>query len=320
MSEAVLDFDPDTLPWIDRDDADVDGYVEQLKSDLQHWREKGYVIFRNACSHELIDKFLGDCEELFRDRQKYPSVLARMVRKENPITSVADMTDQDVQRVGNRLIDFHMFSVAGKQLIMAPRIVDFLHAVFRDQVVAMQSLTFKNSSEQALHQDFAFVVSRNVSHLAASWIALEDVHEDAGPLALYPGSHRIKKFDWGNGIFKTPSSTAPPEAFRAHIEAEVNRLNLEREIFMAKKGDVLIWHSALAHEGTRQKDRTRTRYSLVAHYTSEPYWPEEAYTPRAHASYPGPLRRPPVAPKRHYCNGAFTFGNPVYPEHDDIFP
>ena len=62
----------------------------------------------------------------------------------------------------------------------------------------MQSLTFIYGSEQRLHQDFLYVVAKIPSHLAAAWIALEDVHPEAGPLFYFP-VNRLPKFDFGTG-------------------------------------------------------------------------------------------------------------------------
>jgi hypothetical protein len=41
---------------------------------------------------------------------------------------------------------------------------------------------------------------------------------------------------------------------------------LKTERFMAKKGDVLIWHADLMHGGAKIEDPERTRKSLVAHF------------------------------------------------------
>jgi hypothetical protein len=41
---------------------------------------------------------------------------------------------------------------------------------------------------------------------------------------------------------------------------------LKTETFMAKKGDVLIWHADLMHGGVPIQDPRQTRKSLVAHF------------------------------------------------------
>jgi ectoine hydroxylase-related dioxygenase (phytanoyl-CoA dioxygenase family) len=316
MQNAQLDFDPETLPWIDRPDADVDGYVSDLTAKLKQWREDGFVVFPGAVSNELIERYLADWDGLLQNNSKY-SILVRSRSK--GIVPVRQLTEAELNEVGLRLIDFHINSVTAKELALLRVVVDFLRIVFQEEIVAMQSLTFKYSSEQGLHQDYAFVVPRNPSHLAASWIALEDVHPDAGPLVYYAGSHRIPKFDWGNGLFLTPESTLREDSFERHIQTEVDRLGLKREVFAPKKGDVFLWHSALAHEGSKVKNRELTRKSFVTHYTSAPSFDLEVYTACRLATYPEELRNPPVQPTRYCYNGAYVYGDPVHPEYDDLF-
>ncbi|MDE2178127.1 MAG: hypothetical protein KGJ50_07450, partial [Xanthomonadaceae bacterium] len=56
----------ESRPWIDREFADVHGYVEKvsgrarhdLQRKLQEWRERGVVIFERAVDVSLIDALL----------------------------------------------------------------------------------------------------------------------------------------------------------------------------------------------------------------------------------------------------------------------
>src|SRR5262249_30920636 len=153
---------------------------------------------------------------------------------------------EDLEGHHVRIMDFHNNSIAGKKLMLDRTIVSFLEYIFRDQVVAMQTLTYKYSSQQGAHQDYAYVVAEIPSHLAASWIALEDVHPDAGPLAYYPGSHGIRKFNFGKGFVWTPESSPDGHVkFSEHILSECRRMGLKEQLFLPKKGDVFIWHAAL---------------------------------------------------------------------------
>ena len=69
--------------------------------------------------------------------------------------------------------------------------------------VVMQSLTFQKGSEQPVQVDSPYVrCQAKLAHLAANWISLEHVSPQSGPLAYYPGSHRVEIsgfFDWGVG-------------------------------------------------------------------------------------------------------------------------
>jgi ectoine hydroxylase len=45
----------------------------------------------------------------------------------------------------------------------------------------------------------------------------------------------------------------------------IREKNLERKIFIAKKGDVFIWHTNLIHGGMPVKNTALTRKSMVIH-------------------------------------------------------
>ena len=150
------------------------------------------------------------------------------------------------------------------------------------------------------------MVSSIPSHLAASWIALEDVSPEAGPLSYYPGSHTIRKFDWGNGMFLTPESSHDENDFARHIEAECRQMNLREEVLLARKGDVFVWHAALAHRGNPATRSGLTRKSFVTHYSS------------VHG-YPRDRRSPETEPIKYPLNGGLVYGDPRWPEEENTF-
>jgi ectoine hydroxylase-related dioxygenase (phytanoyl-CoA dioxygenase family) len=146
------------------------------------------------------------------------------------------------------------------------------------------------------------------SQLAAAWIALEDVHPDAGPLAYYPGSHRIPKFDWGNASGLIYSSDAPRNEldFRDHIDNECARKGLKREVVVPRKGDVFLWHGALAHAGSPVRNPALTRRSFVVHYSSHT------------ANPPTPRRRRSKEPRWYEASGARIYAHPDPTYEEDV--
>lgn len=311
-SRGELAFPDALVPWLDREDADVEAYVRSLPAqptghdlaaDLHRWRTDGYVLFEQAISHALIDQYLADLEELIEHHERYDVLINHHVRG---IAAARDLSAEELRHPRLRFMDFHNASVAGKKLALARPVVSFLSHVFREPVVAMQTLTFLRGSQQEEHQDYAYVVSGNPSHLAASWIALEDVHEDAGPLTYYPGSHRIPKFDFGDGMFLTPTSPRREADFLAHIRAQCAERGLREQRFLARKGDVFVWHGALAHRGSPVKDPERTRLSLATHYSSA-------------SAYPRDRRDFDAAPECYSHNDAFVYGDPLRPQTENVF-
>jgi len=312
------EFEYNTLPWIDKKNADIKGFVTQyvrnknlsydLADKLEFWRKNGYVILEQSIATEWLNQLWSEVEELFEHNEKYQIKVQ---------VDLPEYTGRAVQEARNlpkdvlngkhiKLMDFHNSSVIAKKIMLHNNIVSFLEAVFDEKVVAMQSLLFKWGSQQPTHQDFAYVVSENPSHLAASWIALEDIHVDSGPLIYYPGSHTNKKFDFGNGIFYKHESEHDPNDFANYIEANCERLGQKRETLLIKKGDVLIWHAALAHGGDAIHNEALTRKSFVSHYSSI-----NAYQHHRQAPHDTPVR--------HTYNGADVFAHPILEDHEDIF-
>jgi ectoine hydroxylase-related dioxygenase (phytanoyl-CoA dioxygenase family) len=279
----------------------------ELRARLLHWHQMGYVTFKRLIHPKLLDAYRADVDQLLRERRS-----AVMMRVEGygdlgyGDFHVRDATEEMLKTRHLRVMDFHNLSVAAKKIAMRPAIVDFLRHVFRDTPVAMQSLTFIHGSEQATHQDYAFVIASIPSHLAATWVALEDIHPDSGPLAYYPGSHTLPKFDWGNGLFWNSSSTHNDLDFARHIEGEAARMGLRREVFLANKGDVFVWHGSLAHGGSPVNDENLTRWTLVTHYSSA-------------AGYPRDRRDPAGQPIAIKVNGGLVYGEPRWPEEEDSF-
>lgn len=311
-----LEFDADTLPWLDRPHADVAGYVRglpaaerarapQLATQLLHWRQHGYLVLPGLIPLALIDALLADIDELLRTREQYG---VEVLVEGLGARAIKDLSDEALQHPHLRYLNLHCASIAAKKIMLQRDIVAFMGHVLRDRIVALQSLTFMRGSEQWMHQDYTFVACGLPSHLGAAWIALEDVHPDAGPLAYYPGSHTIPKFDWGNASGLIYSSDAPRNEidFRDHIDNACARAGLQREVVLPKKGDVFLWHGALAHGGSPVRDPALTRRSFVVHYSSQ-------------TANPRPPHQPEGELRWHEYNGARVAAHPTLTDEEDVF-
>ena len=269
-------------PWIDEPGASIDEYVRtvstrptayDLKEKLEHWREHGIVVFERAVQPSLIESLLSDVECLVDHPTDYElSVDLGGGSSYVPIKQLSrsDLLQRDRLKVNN----LHQISKAAVRCALNKYATSFLSHVFGDIPCVEQSLFFIKGSQQPIHLDYPYVKhQQHIANLAASWVALEDVHEDSGPLEYYCGSHMPEKmpfFDWGGGsITYEADSVENPNTFVAYLQSETQRLEIQPRVFLPKKGDMLIWHGYLAHGGTPIKDQRRTRKSLVTHYTSK---------------------------------------------------
>jgi len=281
-------------PWIDEPDASIEKYVNSLarpedydlKAQLQHWRDHGIVIFENAVDPQAIDRLLADVDYLTRHPSEFDITVETRGQLHRPIKeiSTAELLERDRLKINN----LHFISRSALRVALNRFISSFLHHIFQDNPCILQSLFFVKGSQQPIHLDYPYVrCQQHIANLAASWVALEDVHADSGPLAYYCGSHtpdKVPFFDWGNGsILMEPDSKKEPQQFSDYLTLRMQELEIKPRIFLPKKGDILIWHGYLAHAGTAIKDPALTRKSYVTHYTSKGSYPPLHKFPNADA-------------------------------------
>ena len=296
-------------PWIDHGDCSIADYLGQvaqpedynLKEKLEGWREHGVVIFEQAVDPSLLDALQEDLEYLIDHSSEFEVLIAH-AGQQKPVSAFdrAALTRMDRLKFCN----IQTVSRAAAQLSLTRCVTSFLSHIFKDAPCVLQSLFFNRGSQQPLHLDYPYVrTQRHLACMAASWIPLEDIHADAGPLAYYCGSQRpeiLPFFDWGDGnIVMDENARRQPMEFSHYLSAEMARLGIKPKIFLPKRGDVLIWHAYLAHEGTAIRNPSLTRKSYVTHYTPL-------------ASYP-PLHMRPNAIAEGHCrheNGGYAFDFP----------
>ena len=108
-----------------------------------------------------------------------------------------------------------------------------------------------------------------LGYLTATWLALESVGPDNGPLYYYPGSHKLpyimnSDFDHGGSWLRIGSNANA--RYEQRIEQLVEDHKLTKESFHAEAGDLLIWHANLLHGGEAIRRAGSTRKSMVVHY------------------------------------------------------
>lgn len=296
-------------PWIDAPNETFEIELKKRKvagvvdptseARLRHFREHGFLILEQAVPHPLIDKALDDVESAWSD---LPPVSVLNSSLGLPVLMREMTLVPDFRSTSVRYLDFHNTSDAAAEIMMLPQILRFAELCFGEQVAAMQTPLFENGTQQRSHQDFAYVHSLRPPCLMGAWVALEDARPDAGPLFYWDRSHRaVPKYVFADGSVLAEGNGQHVRDFEAYLERACQELGLERLIFTPKKGDMLVWHSALVHGGMPRKDLSLTRKSIVSHYTTQ-------------SAYPYDRRRPNDPPIRCERNGGVYYGL-ARPEH-----
>jgi hypothetical protein len=174
-------------------------------------------------------------------------------------------------RYRNKLMFAFRQSALVNQAAHDARLLGVLGALLGHEARLFQSINFLTGSEQHTHSDSIHMSTYPLGGLIAAWVALEDITPENGPLHYYPGSHKLPYYlnaDYDNEGNNWLIGDKDYSAYEAFIDQRVQELGLKKEVFLAKKGDIFIWHANLLHGGEPHPNKALTRRSMVLHYFS----------------------------------------------------
>ncbi|MCX7383229.1 MAG: phytanoyl-CoA dioxygenase family protein [Alphaproteobacteria bacterium] len=261
--------------WIDQANAldllDAKEDLGHIPADqaklIRQFITDGYIVLRGALPDDILDRAQNVLERAYN---------GDMPEVEFNITGVGRKVHwrPDVLTKPAKALDLHWLSADVRNMSLHDNVLRTLSYIMERRAFATQTLGFWRGSAQDAHQDSAYVNYSHPNQFLATWIALEDVTENCGELFYYVGSHRMEEYlylDKYKGVEEAGRAN-PGMDFDAPIKDHVkkipqvaDRMHLQRKRFLAKRGDVLIWHSDLAHGGSPISTDV-TRKSIVTHY------------------------------------------------------
>jgi len=217
---------------------------DTTQSELLKWSKNGYAILENFFSNDEIDSFNNEIDGLVQSKKA-------------------------TWKNGNKI----MFAIHQSPVLHAAgsnkKLTSILDLLLGKKVDLFQSINFLKGSEQRSHSDSIHMTTFPYGNLIAVWVALEDITPDSGPLHYYPGSHKLpytfneaydnigSKYKLGDKHYSKYEDT---------IEEIVLKNDFKKEIFLPKKGDILIWHANVLHGGEKMTNPDSSRKSMVFHY------------------------------------------------------
>lgn len=150
-----------------------------------------------------------------------------------------------------------------------------LEAILGEPAGMHLNLTGWKSTQRAWHQDRYLNPPCVGNWYIAAWIALDDIDPDAGPFEYVPGSHRWPSIDQARMLAVMGEDGSDPD-WPWRSEAILGPLFAAETVargghvaqFIAKKGDVLLWHPNLCHRGSIPRDSLLARRALIVHYSA----------------------------------------------------
>lgn len=246
------------IPWLDRPDAasqleshpDFLALEPGLQTKARQFLSEGYFVLENFYSPADTDALNSEIDRLL------------------------DAGKAGFNYTGRKIFNLQEQSqVADTHFFRNPRLLPLLSFLLGKPVIPFQSLSFVQGSEQRAHSDSIHMTTEPPGYLIATWTALEDCTPDGGPLFYYPGSHRlpyVMSADYPSGNTRFTIGEHSNRQYEDKIEALLQaHPDLEKKPFLARRGDVLVWHANLVHGGSPITRPGATRRSFVCHYYAE---------------------------------------------------
>ncbi len=252
-SLSSKDFpDKESRAWLDTGDSrelapartEFGSFSPGVQQSLLSWSEKGYLVIDGFFPPPVADLIQQEADKLERDGKLQPTH-------------------------DNKLLFANRLSPEIRKITYDERLTHLLSFILDKEVVPFQTINFKHGSNQRAHSDSIHMTTYPLGYLIAVWIALEDTHIDNGPLFYYPGSHRLPYLlneDFNEGATSLRLGRKDYVDYEDRIAGLLEEKKLEKAIFLAKKGDIFVWHANLIHGGLPVRNAALTRKSMVIHY------------------------------------------------------
>jgi hypothetical protein len=231
------------LPWtsVERDHR----YTSLLPDEqvaVRHYYDHGFWRVNGLFDADEIDRVFGAYRQA-RDTKRI--VLGEM---------------------GRRHLDPQRFVPEINELFADRRLLTWVERFMGRASIPFQTIVGEWGTEQEIHTDAIHQTTFPLGFHVSSWLACQDITLESGPLFYYPTSHRLPyalAADCGIDPDAADPGVLYRERYIPHIQRVVADHGLQREVFVAKKGDVLIWHHNLLHGGSPILDASLTRRSMA---------------------------------------------------------
>jgi phytanoyl-CoA hydroxylase len=251
--EIPVSTDPISDPYVGLD----------LKGQKQYYDDNGYVVLRNLLNaercDEIVNAFKGTVKTynglMYRQTSTGLAEPHRFTESGFLLNSILNPHDLNCAQFGE--FRHKLINVFSDPKLQVP-----VKNILQAQPTLVQSMYFEGNPATWAHQDTYYLDSSPLGGLAATWIALEDIHPGAGRFYVYPGSHKLSL----PKNTKELNFSQNHEQYKEHVKETIKREGLQCRAPALAKGDVLVWNSFTIHGSLKTTEPSRSRNSLTAHY------------------------------------------------------
>ena len=163
-------------------------------SQIEHYREHGYVILPRVLEQDEIDRYLGRAREIALGDVP-DSAAKRLVRDIHYAQGGAPLPE-DPEHALWKVLNPDRFDAVMEECLHFPRVLDAAESLIGEDILAFLLMFIYKppgvpQSVHPFHQDAAFFPFEPQDSCLGVWIPLDPATEANGTLSVVPGSHRL---------------------------------------------------------------------------------------------------------------------------------
>jgi phytanoyl-CoA hydroxylase len=227
-----------------------------------YYEEHGYVVIPGLVEPALCQEALRCFMEEVKPYRGYIYRQASANPERHRFTADGFMLNSILNPFSVSSRHFPRFRGISRRTLASDALYRAVEELYGEPATMVQSMYFEGNPATWAHQDCYYLDSDKDGALLGTWIALEDIHEEAGRFYIVPGSHRI---DIGRNAAELNIATSHDQ-YKALVEQIMAERKLERRKPALRRGDVLIWSSRTIHGAERPSGPGHSRNSYTAHF------------------------------------------------------
>lgn len=229
---------------------------------VKHFRDAGFLAISGFFDEEELSAIADAHDSAWRD---LPDEVVVDVEVSGRRKHIKDVTEEE-RHTSLKVNDLYLRDGRLREVVLSRRLGDALRMLLREDPVVCNTLSVDYGTQQADHLDTLFMTPQTPGHLVATWVALEDVDPQAGPLRYFPESNHIEPYRFAGGGYHVVQQEM--DRWGDYMAGQIERHGLAETTFSARRGDLFIWDAWLLHGGSEIRTPGLTRRSLITHYYS----------------------------------------------------
>jgi phytanoyl-CoA hydroxylase len=226
-----------------------------------YYQENGYVVARKLIAEDVCDRARAAFAAEVKPFEGYLYRQASANPEKHQWTSHGYMLNSMLNIQDISAARFPDFRATGLQILTDEKLHAILKVLLGEEGKVVQSMFFEGNPKTWAHQDTYYLDASKLGEMIGAWIAVEDIHPEAGRFYVYPGSHKID-VEKNGGDFDIAFHH---ERYKNLVLDIIAKFGLPCQAPVLRKGDVLFWSSKTIHGSFETTRPEFSRASFTTH-------------------------------------------------------